>query len=50
MDRAVLVALAVGVAVVVAYLVVMHVFFKESKDLDKKIDLSKMKPWKDDEG
>jgi hypothetical protein len=49
MDRAVLVALVVGLAVVVGYLVVMRVFFKESKDLDKKIDLSKMKAWKDDE-
>lgn len=49
MDRAVLVALAVGVAVVVAYLVVIRVFFKDSKNLDKKIDYSKMKQWKDDE-
>ena len=49
MDRAVLVALAVGVAVVAAYLLVMRVFFKDSKDLDKKIDYSKMKEWKDDE-
>jgi hypothetical protein len=49
MDRAVLVALAVGIAVVVGYLIVMRVFFKESKDLDKKIDYSKMKEWKDDE-
>ena len=49
MDRAVLVALVVGLAVVVGYLVVMRVFFKDSKDLDKKIDYSKMKEWKDDE-
>jgi hypothetical protein len=49
MDRAVLVALAVGLAVVIGYLVVMRVFFKESRDLDKKIDYSKMKEWKDDE-
>ncbi len=49
MDRAVLVALAVGLAVVIGYLVVMRVFFKDSKDLDKKIDYSKMKEWKDDE-
>jgi low affinity Fe/Cu permease len=49
MDRAVLVALAVGVAVVVGYLLVMRVFFKDSKDLDKKIDYSKVKEWKDDE-
>jgi len=49
MDRAVLVALAVGLAVVIGYLVVMRVFFRDSKDLDKKIDYSKMKEWKDDE-
>ena len=49
MDRAVLVALVVGLAVVVGYLLVMRVFFKDSKDLDKKIDYSKMKEWKDDE-
>lgn len=49
MDRAVLVALAVGVAVVVGYLLVMRVFFKDSKDLDKKIDYSKVKEWKDEE-
>ena len=49
MDRAVLVALAVGLAVVIGYLVVMRVFFRDSKDLDKKIDYSKMKEWKDEE-
>ena len=49
MDRAVVVALAVGVAVVIGYLVVMRVFFRDSKDLDRKIDYSKMKEWKDDE-
>jgi len=26
----------------------MRVFFRESKELDKKIDYSKMKEWKDD--
>ena len=49
MDRAVLVALLVGVAVVVAYLVVMRVFFNESKSLDRKIDYSKMREWKDED-
>ena len=49
MDRAVLVALAVGLAVVIGYLVVMRVFFRDSKDLDKKIDYSKMKEWKDED-
>ena len=41
----------IGVAVVGAlgYFLVMRVFFRDSKELDKKIDLSKMKPWKDDD-
>jgi hypothetical protein len=34
---------------VIGYLLVMRVFFRESKQLDRKIDYSKMKPWKDDE-
>jgi len=43
------IAAVVGVLVVAGYLLVMRVFFKESKELDKKIDYSKMKEWKDDE-
>lgn len=39
----------VAIVVVLGYLLVMRVFFKESKELDKKIDYSKMKEWKDDE-
>jgi flagellar basal body-associated protein FliL len=39
----------VAVVLVVGYLVVMRVFFKESKELDKKIDYSKMKEWKDED-
>ena len=49
MDNAVVVALLVGVAVVLGYLVVMRVFFRESESLDRKIDLSKMRDWKDEE-
>jgi hypothetical protein len=49
MDRAVGVALLVGLVVVVAYLVVMRVFFRESRDLDKKIDYGKMREWKDED-
>lgn len=41
--------LAVVVAVVLGYFVVMRVFFKESKELDKKIDYGKMKEWKDED-
>ena len=40
---------AVVAAIVVGYFVVMRVFFRESKALDKKIDYAKMKEWKDDE-
>jgi hypothetical protein len=49
MDRAVGVALLVGLVVVVAYIVVMRVFFRESRDLDKKIDYGKMRRWKDED-
>jgi low affinity Fe/Cu permease len=46
--RIVLIAAAVGLVAVVAYLLVMRVFYRDSKALDKKIDFSKMKEWKDD--
>jgi len=48
MDPVVMVAV-VAIVVVLGYLLVMRVFFKESKELDKKIDYSKMKEWKDDD-
>ncbi len=49
MDRAVVVALLVGAAVVIAYLIVMRVFFRESRSLDRKIDYTKMREWKDED-
>jgi hypothetical protein len=49
MNQVVVIALVVGLLVVGGYLLVMRVFFRESKELDKKIDYSKMKEWKDDE-
>ena len=48
MEPVVMVAV-VAIVVVLGYLLVMRVFFKESKELDKKIDYSKMKEWKDDD-
>jgi low affinity Fe/Cu permease len=39
---------AAALGLVVAYLLVMRVFFRDSKALDKKIDYAKMKEWKDD--
>lgn len=47
--RIVLIAVGVALLVVVGYVLVMRIFFRESKELDKKIDYSKMKEWKDDE-
>jgi low affinity Fe/Cu permease len=49
MNNVILVTLVAAVVVVGGYLLVMRVFFRDSKELDKKIDYSKMKPWKDDE-
>ncbi len=49
MDPVVLIALLVGAAVVLVYVLVMRVFFRDSKALDKKIDYSKMKEWKDED-
>ena len=37
------------VAVILLYLVTMRVFFRQSRDADKKIDFSKVREWKDDE-
>ena len=49
MNQVVTIALVVGLLVVGGYLLVMRVFFRDSKELDKKIDYSKMKEWKDEE-
>jgi len=40
---------AIAVVLVIGYFVVMRVFFRESKELDKKIDYSKVKEWKDED-
>ena len=48
-SHALLIFAAVAALVVILYFVTMRVFFKESQELDKKIDHSKMKEWKDDE-
>ena len=49
MSPIVMIAVAVALFVVAGYLLVMRVFFKESKELDRKIDYSRMKEWKDEE-
>ena len=47
--RIVLISVVVAVVVVLGYVLVMRDFFRDSKELDKKIDYSKMKEWKDDD-
>ena len=46
--RIVLIAVGVALVAVVAYVLVMRIFYRESGELDRKIDLSKMKKWEDD--
>ena len=41
--------LAVAVFVVLAYFVVMRVFFQRGREADKQVDYTKIRPWKDDE-
>ena len=47
--RIVFISVVVAVIVVLGYVLVMRVFFRDSKELDKKIDFSKMKKWKDED-
>ena len=49
MSMTVWIVLGVTVFVVLAYFVVMRVFFQRSREADKHIDYSKIRPWKDDE-
>ena len=49
MSTALWIVLAVAVFVVLAYFVVMRVFFQRSREADKQVDYTKIRPWKDDE-
>ena len=49
MSNVVMIWVGVAVLVVAGYVLVMRIFFKESKELDKKIDYTKMKEWKDED-
>ena len=41
--------LAIAAVIVLGYFVTMRFFFKEGKELDKKIDFTKVKKWKDED-
>ena len=47
--RIVFIAVGVAVVAVIGYLLVMRIFFRESAELDKKVDLSKMRKWEDED-
>ena len=49
MDSTLGVIVVLAVVAVLGYLMVMRVFVKESKALDRNIDIGKMKKWKDED-
>ena len=48
-DHQVLMFAVIAAILVIGYLLVMRVFFRNSRELDQHVDLTKMKVWKDDE-
>jgi hypothetical protein len=40
--------LVVAVFAVVAYVMVMRLLFQRSRELDKQVDYTKIRPWKDE--
>lgn len=49
LDTTLWIALGIAVAVGAGYLLVMRVFFRESKEAVERIDYSKVREWKDDD-
>lgn len=43
------VVVAVTVVAVMAFVVAMRSLLRENREIDKKIDYSKLRPWEDDE-
>jgi hypothetical protein len=41
--------LVVAVLVAVGYVMVMRVLFQRSRELDKQVDYTKIRPWKDED-
>jgi hypothetical protein len=48
-DHQVMAFAVIAAILVIGYLLVMRVFFRNSRELDQHVDLTKMKVWKDDE-
>ena len=49
MDPRIMIFAIVAAVLVLGYFIVMRVFYRDSKQLDKQIDPTKMKVWKDDD-
>ena len=49
MDNTLWIIIAVAAVVVVVYLVTMRVFFRQSREIDKQTDFSKIPPLKDED-
>jgi low affinity Fe/Cu permease len=49
MDPRIMMFAAIAAVLVLGYFVVMRVFYRDSKQLDQKVDLTKMKIWKDED-
>ena len=43
------IALIVAAFILFGYVVVMRAFLQRSRELDKEVDYTKIRPWKDDE-
>jgi low affinity Fe/Cu permease len=50
MNTTVWIVIGTAVMLVVVYLLVMRVFFRQSRALDREIDYSKMRAWPDEDG
>jgi hypothetical protein len=48
-DHAVMAFAIIAAILVLGYLLVMRVFFRNSRRLDSQVDLTRMKVWKDEE-
>lgn len=43
------IVLAVAGLVILVYLVTLRAFYRQSRELDKQIDYTKIRPWKDED-
>jgi len=48
-DHTIMAFAVIAAILVVGYLLVMRVFFRQSRELDSHVDLTRMKVWKDED-